>query len=125
MVKSHGTTREDKAIELINEGKVQLFPGRGYAIVQGSGKATYKVTKADGCPCPDRARRGLGCKHERAAEALCRVYHDLARRARSGEKIRIPANLTRALLTATAATRRMAEITDDLFVPSDLSTAVA
>ena len=90
------TPRQTKALALINAGAITLNLD-GTATVRGSGKATYTVTKSDGCSCPDRARRGPGCKHELACQALCEVYRACQREARATGRTRLPAALAKAL----------------------------
>ena len=96
------TPRQRKAQELLDNGAVSLFVGRGYANVKGSGDNIYRVTK-DGCICPDRCKRGLPCKHEIAVRELCRMYREHRSEAQETGRTRMPAALARALANATPA----------------------
>lgn len=91
------STRQAKALALIEAGMIRLHPGTGTATAHGRDGAIYLITKADGCPCPDRIRRGPGCKHERAARQLCEEYRALSRQARRGETVRLSVGLLKAL----------------------------
>ncbi len=118
----NSTTREDRAIALIDAGAVTLnFDGT--ATVKGSGKAQYLVTK-QGCPCPDYTQRGeqVGlCKHLLAVKALCQVYRACREEARTTGRTRLPANLAKALPRGAAAAPAPKLTVDDiLYVPSDL-----
>ena len=96
MSKSQSTTRETKAVELIQSGAVTLFVGQGMAEVKGSGSNVYRVTK-DGCTCPDRQKRGQPCKHEIACRQLCAEYRELKAKADQGERIRPSSALLQAI----------------------------
>ena len=100
MATTKRTTREQRAQELLDNGAVSLFVGRGYANVKGSGDNIYRVTK-DGCICPDRQKRGPGCKHELAVKALCEMYREHRSEARATGRTRMPAALAKALANAT------------------------
>ncbi len=117
--RTHSTTRQDKAIELIQSGAVTLNLD-GTATVRGSGKAVYTVTKT-GCPCPDFTQRGVDCKHILATRALCKVLRACCEEARQTGRTRLPANLAKALPRGAAAAPAPKLTVDDiLYVPSDL-----
>jgi hypothetical protein len=90
-------SREDKARLLVAEGRIRLHPGTGAATAYGSDGAVYSIHKGEGCSCPDRARRGPGCKHEIGCAILCQEYRACAAQARRGETVRPSVNLLRAL----------------------------
>ena len=96
MATKNTSSRETKAQELLHNGAVSLFVGRGYALVQGSGSNVYRVTK-DGCTCPDRQKRGLPCKHEIAVRSLCGEYWAWKAKAEQGETIRPSTALLQAI----------------------------
>lgn len=117
------STRQQKALTLIEAGAIALVPGRKWATVKGSGKASYKVSKS-GCECPDYKRLGLDagdpgfmCKHRLCLKALCDLARIARREARETGRCRIPAPLARALAAGTRETaeraRRLAEIAAD------------
>jgi len=117
---SKSTTREAKALDLIQSGAVSIFPGREYATVKGSGKATYQVNR-DGCTCPDFTRRGGPCKHQLSVKAICTGIRLLREQAAQTGRVTLPANIGRALHNAAVAQRQQAAALDDiLFTPSDL-----
>lgn len=88
-------TREDRALTLIESGAVQLFPGRGYALVQGKSDR-YTVTR-ESCVCRD-FELGNECKHRLATQSVCKLYRDCATEARETGKTKIPADLYLALV---------------------------
>ncbi len=130
-MRKQSTTREDRAIALIDAGAVTLNLD-GTATVKGSGQAVYTVSK-QGCTYPDYAKRGadLGdadfmCKHRIAAQALCQAYRQCQCEARETGRTRLPANLAKALPRGAAASPAVRLTVDDiLWVPSDLSTVAA
>lgn len=90
--------RQAKALALIESGKVRLFPGRGYAEVVGSNGTTYRITKRDGCNCPNGLSRDpRSCYHAAACRALCEEYRAAAAQARDGQTVRPSVALLRAL----------------------------
>jgi predicted nucleic acid-binding Zn finger protein len=100
---------------------VSLVPGRKWATVKGSGKASYKVNR-DGCTCHDWLKRGdvVGpCKHMQAVRALCTIAKLARAEARETGRCTLPAPLGRALANGTRdqveRSRRAAELADELF----------
>lgn len=90
--------REDKIQQLLSEGRVRLYPGHGYAEIVGSNGATYRITKRDGCNCPNSLSRDpRSCYHAAACRALCEEYRSLAAQARNGETVRPSVALLKAL----------------------------
>jgi hypothetical protein len=123
--RSNSTTREAKALQLIAAGAVAITPGQKFATVKGSGHATCKVNKTDGCTCADLVNRAIECKHIIATRILCEMGRAARAEAKATGRCRIPADLARALAAGTAAkadrARRVSELTDEVFNPSDLS----
>ena len=93
---NQNTSRDQRAQELIDAGAVTLFVGRGYATVRGSKGVTYTVTKG-ACGCLDFVRRGVDCKHRRAARRLCAEYRELKAKAAAGERVRPSTALLQAI----------------------------
>lgn len=123
------STRESRAMELLEAGKIALFVGKGYAVATGSKGETYRVTK-QGCECPDFRRRQQACKHITATTILCELARAARRDAETG-KVRLPAVLAKALANATSApapARKSVIIADDqsdLFNPYTLDRTAA
>lgn len=118
------TTREDRAMALIESGAVSLVVGRNWSIVRGSGKASYRVSR-DGCTCPDFTKRAVECKHIIAVRGLCGAYRVVRAQAKRTGRCRLPSALGRALANGTVELadrkRRLVELDDELFGPSDVA----
>ncbi len=112
------TTRETKAVELIQSGAVTLYVGQGYAEIKGSGRNVYRVTST-GCTCKDFERRGVDCKHRISARLLCEEFKACKAAAQRGETIRLSSALVAAVrwpekpkATATGACKHCGAPTD-------------
>ena len=96
MATTQHTSRDQRAQGLIDSGAVTLYVGQGYAEVRGSKGVTYTVTK-EACGCLDFVRRGVDCKHRRAARRLCAEYRELKAKAAAGERVRPSTALLQAI----------------------------
>lgn len=91
------SSRYERAQQLLVEGRVRLYPGKGYAEVVGSRGDTYTVTK-QGCNCPNSLSRDARyCYHAVAVKAACAEYRMIAAQARNGETVRPSVALLKAL----------------------------
>lgn len=118
------STRESRAMELLAEGRIALYPGRGYAVATGTKGEKYNVSKT-GCECPDFARRQSACKHITATAILCDLYREARENVKRTGKTRLPAVLAKALSNATSAALANHRITgpddqSDLFPTRDM-----
>lgn len=96
--------RQRKAAELAKAGAVSLLPGRKWAVVKGSGKASYKVNR-DGRECQDWLKRGEqtgACQHMLRVAALCDLPRQCRAEVKATGRCRRPAGLARALANGTA-----------------------
>jgi hypothetical protein len=92
----NSTIREEKARQLVQQGKVTLYVGKGYAEVIGCNKTIYRLTRGS-CDCSDFRIRGATCKHRLAAMQLCAEYRVLMAVSEQGRRIRPPAALLQAI----------------------------
>ncbi|MPZ24451.1 MAG: hypothetical protein GEU28_13165 [Dehalococcoidia bacterium] len=116
------STREDRAQALIAAGAVALLPGTGTAIVRGTGKAEYIVSKGQDaviCTCPDFTKRGTYCKHILAVQTLCTLYRECSRIARETGRVRLPYLLGLALRGRATLAATSAPTVEDFDTPRD------
>jgi hypothetical protein len=123
------TSREQRAVEILNAGLVAYVAGDAYVTVTGSAGESYRASR-DGCQCADWTNRGSltgeRCKHMLAGATICGLYRECRAVAARGETVRLPLALYVALTNGTARkgerSRALAELAaadqSDLFAPN-------
>ncbi len=108
------TTRQDRADQLLRDGKVALYVGRGFATVAGK-TGTYTVTR-DGCTCKDAETRDrTGCYHALAVRQLCEEFKALKAASERGERVKPSWALINAVRWQASAATAPARDQSELF----------